>query len=416
MDGSCFDRLTKTLAGSRSRRRALGGMLAGGLGLLAAGAEDGGAHDLKAKCKKKKGKAKKKCLKQAKAHEATHTTTTTQAPPPTAECDPLCQGDLRCSNGACVCPSGTACGNSCISLGAACDSGLPGVCAAGTLECGKDDEPRCVADVEPGTQEEICDGLDNDCDGVVDNGFDLQTDLANCGRCGNPCSLPNATPQCVDGACKIATCDAGFAHCSSSEEDGCETQLGTIQNCSACGVECEAPAHGTPTCITGPNPGPGECGYTCAPGFDTCKVDGKNACCWNDPIDYCKLQYPESMSKAGGESSGPIYGRVSQAGVTEEAGAPGTITAQVGYGPAGSDPRTDGTWQYVTATYNNQVDNEDEYQGSFTVPSTPGTYAYVYRFSLDNGATWSYCDRDGSGKNPGLTFDVDKLGDLTVTP
>ena len=32
---------------------------------------------------------------------------------------------------------------------------------------------------------ETCDGADNDCDGVIDNGFNLQTDVQNCGMCGN---------------------------------------------------------------------------------------------------------------------------------------------------------------------------------------------------------------------------------------
>src|SRR5579871_1325157 len=34
---------------------------------------------------------------------------------------------------------------------------------------------------------EVCNGLDDDCDGVVDNGIDLNTDDLNCGICGNAC-------------------------------------------------------------------------------------------------------------------------------------------------------------------------------------------------------------------------------------
>src|SRR5688572_25780521 len=75
MDGSHFDTLSRTFSTTGSRRRALGGLLLGALGLLnGGGAEDAAAHNLKAKCKKKSGEAKKKCLKKAKKHAATHTT------------------------------------------------------------------------------------------------------------------------------------------------------------------------------------------------------------------------------------------------------------------------------------------------------------------------------------------------------
>ena len=45
---------------------------------------------------------------------------------------------------------------------------------------------------------ETCDGADNDCNGVVDNGFNLQTDAANCGTCGHACA---AGQTCAAGAC-----------------------------------------------------------------------------------------------------------------------------------------------------------------------------------------------------------------------
>jgi hypothetical protein len=84
MDDSRFDALARTLATAGSRRRALGGLLAGTLGL--AGwplGEDAAAHNLKAKCKKKSGEAKKKCLKKAKKHAAAHASEPPPPPPPT---------------------------------------------------------------------------------------------------------------------------------------------------------------------------------------------------------------------------------------------------------------------------------------------------------------------------------------------
>jgi len=133
-------------------------------------------------------------------------------------------------------------------------------------------------------------------------------------------------------------------------------------------------------------------------------------------VDFCILQLPVSLGIPAGQSSGGVYGRVLQAGVTEPLGASVLISGQLGVGPAGSDPRTSGAWTFIGAAFNTQVGNEDEYVASFTVPTTPGSYAYVYRFSVDGGAHVTYCDTDGAGRNSGLSFDLTKMGALTVTP
>jgi hypothetical protein len=52
--------------------------------------------------------------------------------------------------------------------GGACATGLPGVCGAGTLTC-TGGAIRCVGAVAPGAQAERCNGLDDDCDGAVDD-------------------------------------------------------------------------------------------------------------------------------------------------------------------------------------------------------------------------------------------------------
>ena len=71
---------------------------------------------------------------------------------------------------------------------------------------------------------EACDGNDNDCDGIVDEGFDLTSDAAHCGTCNVSClDLSNvATGACVASVCQVETCEAGFFDLDESDVNGCE--------------------------------------------------------------------------------------------------------------------------------------------------------------------------------------------------
>ena len=85
-----------------------------------------------------------------------------------------------------------------------------------------------------------------DCNGDPADGceVDTATDPGNCGACGTTCTAagPNQSPACSAGQC-AATCDTGFADCNGSANDGCETPLGTLTDCTACGDSCGAVAN-----------------------------------------------------------------------------------------------------------------------------------------------------------------------------
>ena len=86
---------------------------------------------------------------------------------------------------------------------------------------------------------EVCNGLDDDCNGEVDEGFNLMQDPDNCGTCGNVCTLADARPGCRAGLCEIWSCHPGFGDCDSSPGNGCETALDMDSaNCGACGNAC----------------------------------------------------------------------------------------------------------------------------------------------------------------------------------
>lgn len=71
---------------------------------------------------------------------------------------------------------------------------------------------------------EVCDYVDNNCNVIVDEGFDLQTDAANCGTCGNDCSTlyPNSIGSCMAGICSFGACELGYYNLDGNEANGCE--------------------------------------------------------------------------------------------------------------------------------------------------------------------------------------------------
>jgi hypothetical protein len=73
-----------------------------------------------------------------------------------------------------------------------------GVCAAGVQMCQAGMLVTTRAPIVP--TPEVCDGLDNDCNGVVDDGFDFLNDVKNCGGCGLACA---AGVPCMGGRCAV---------------------------------------------------------------------------------------------------------------------------------------------------------------------------------------------------------------------
>ncbi len=80
---------------------------------------------------------------------------------------------------------------------------------------------------------EVCNDIDDDCDGRTDEGFDKDTEVANCGICARVCDFANAQAACVDGDCVQTDCADGFADCT--EADGCETPTASdFERCGGC--------------------------------------------------------------------------------------------------------------------------------------------------------------------------------------
>jgi Ca2+-binding RTX toxin-like protein len=132
--------------------------------------------------------------------------------------------------------------------------------------------------------------------------------------------------------------------------------------------------------------------------------------------DYVLLLSPSSIVAPPGSSTGAIYGQLYEASLTQDAGEPANVVAQLGYGPAGSDPTTSADWIWIDAAYSQNVGNNDVYFAEFTVPGA-GSWSYTYRFAIDEGIDplqFTYADLDGAGTNSGSGFDPDNIGTLTL--
>ena len=94
---------------------------------------------------------------------------------------------------------------------------------------------------------ERCDQRDNNCNGIVDDGFDLQNDPQNCGVCGASCGGAHAVGVCRAGRCHTE-CEAGYADCDGDSQNGCEARLDQAAHCGSCQTPCEPE---TPFCTAG---------------------------------------------------------------------------------------------------------------------------------------------------------------------
>jgi MYXO-CTERM domain-containing protein len=108
-------------------------------------------------------------------------------------------------------------GITCTGGGGPCETGRPGICAEGTRQC-QNGGLTCVQTNAEAS--EVCDGLDNDCDGVIDDDATCPgnqvCDRGHCvPRCGSvefPCAgadVCTAAGLCVEPTCVDVDCPPG---------------------------------------------------------------------------------------------------------------------------------------------------------------------------------------------------------------
>lgn len=151
------------------------------------------------------------------------------------------------------------------------------------------------------------------------------------------------------------------------------------------------------------------------PGGERASAAGAFEYTGNPPegIASCSTRFPAATSTTIGTATEPIFGRVLVEGCTDAEAQCQQVSAELGWGTPGINPSEDpDQWSWTQADYNSghTANDEDEYQVTLT-PDSQGSFAYAYRFSIDGGATWTYCDLDGSENG----FDPTQTGALTVS-
>lgn len=130
----------------------------------------------------------------------------------------------------------------------------------------------CDGFVDNTGKQEICNGLDDDCNGKIDEGFDLKTNSNHCGACNHACAVNefchesgcvvrvesncfdgvdddgNGLIDCADPSCDLRSCGAGCvcAGLKKTEDicdDGIDNEMNGTTDCAdpACsGKSCRA--------------------------------------------------------------------------------------------------------------------------------------------------------------------------------
>jgi MYXO-CTERM domain-containing protein len=191
-------------------------------------------------------------------------------------------------------------GVTCDGGGAPCYTGALGVCSTGVTQCQVGGGLTCVPLIKPTT--ETCDNLDNDCNGMVDDGPHLCDGDQVCvrGVCVPPCGLAefDCVPPfvcqdglCIDAKCIGKVCDTGQVCRDGTCVGGCEgIQCPLGQDCElgACvdlcaGVPCPGAVCEKGACVT-------SCACRICPTGQACAGDG-----------HCVDEGCQSMSCGAGQ-------------------------------------------------------------------------------------------------------------------
>ncbi|MET0387903.1 MAG: hypothetical protein ABW321_18165 [Polyangiales bacterium] len=265
----------------------------------------------------------------------------------------------------------------CAGGGEPCETGLPGACAQGLTGCSTGAAPAECSPLEAAT-DEVCDGIDNDCDARVDENHPCASgDACVQGRCTRACGgvefgcedgMSCIDGQCVAAACAGVTCEVGTICENGSCRAPCEDVQCPLGQVCRSGL-CKDPCAGV-SCNAGSVCREGACLESCAcsgcPSGQVCDADsgrcaeagceGKTcpagqACAQGQCVDACRdARCPHGAACSGGacENTAPVAPQaggsaplINQAGTGQPTAAQANPVA-ANSGASGSDEGVSG--------------------------------------------------------------------------